>query len=192
MVFYHGVQSPYPYSTRWLDGFDDPAMAEELYRQAFPLVDITVVPDEEIKTHRKVALLEYVQKHIRERDINLRLRDIAFLLELTQPSKEQVICLLHYLAQEANTLDSDAFFRNLGQNTPHYKEEMMTIAEQLEQKGHKIGWQEGRQEGRQEGLHAGCKEIARNMLAIGLERATIELTTGLSSAELDALTNSAA
>lgn len=72
----------------------------------------------------------------------------------------------------------------------------MNVAEQLEQKGRKIGWQEGlqegRQEGRQEGLHAGCKEIARNMLAIGLERATIELTTGLSSAELDALKNSAA
>lgn len=64
----------------------------------------------------------------------------------------------------------------------------MTIAEQLEQKGHKIGLQEGRQEG----LSAGCRNIARNMLAIGLERATIELTTGLSSAELDALTEPAA
>ncbi len=187
LLFYHGRQSPYPYSTRWLDGFANPAEAQALYSQAFPLVDLTVMPDEEIKTHRKVALLEYVQKHIRERDINVRLRDIAFLLELTQPNKEQVSCLLHYLAQEANTLDSEAFFRNLGQKTTGYQEEIMTIAEQLEQKGRSIGRQEGRQEGLQEGRSERDNAIARNMLGMGLDRATIERATGLSGRELDAL-----
>nr|WP_253073392.1 Rpn family recombination-promoting nuclease/putative transposase [Sodalis ligni] len=39
---------------------------------------MTVIPDDEIKTHRKAALLEYVQKHIRERNINTRLMDIVF------------------------------------------------------------------------------------------------------------------
>ena len=34
----------------------------------FPLVDITVVPDDEIVQHRRVALLELMQKHIRQRD----------------------------------------------------------------------------------------------------------------------------
>jgi predicted transposase YdaD len=33
-------------------------------------LDVTVIPDDEIKTHRKVALLEYVQKHIYTRNIN--------------------------------------------------------------------------------------------------------------------------
>ncbi|MEA9390003.1 Rpn family recombination-promoting nuclease/putative transposase [Acerihabitans sp. TG2] len=194
LLFYHGRQSPYPYSTRWLDFFADPTEAQALYSQAFPLVDLTVIPDEEIKTHRKVALLEYVQKHIRERDINVRLQDIAFLLELTQPNKEQVSCLLHYLAQEANTLDSEAFFRNLGQKTTGYKEEIMTIAEQLEQKGRSIGLREGRKEGRQEGLQEGLQEgrrdIARNMLALGLGRAMVERATRLSRTELDDLTDS--
>ena len=28
VLFYTGKRSPYPYSTRWLDEFDDPAVAE--------------------------------------------------------------------------------------------------------------------------------------------------------------------
>uniref|UniRef100_UPI00329A5F03 Rpn family recombination-promoting nuclease/putative transposase n=1 Tax=Salmonella enterica TaxID=28901 RepID=UPI00329A5F03 len=39
------------------------------YATAFPLVDITAVPDEEIMRHRRDALLEHIQKHIRQRDL---------------------------------------------------------------------------------------------------------------------------
>lgn len=59
----------------------------------------------------------------------------------------------------------------------------MTVAEQLELKGRQIGWQEGWQEGRSERN----KKIARSMLAIGLDRATIIQLTGVSDSELDAL-----
>lgn len=48
VLFYTGKRSPYPYSTRWLDEFDDPALAGKLYSSAFPLVDVTVIPDDEI------------------------------------------------------------------------------------------------------------------------------------------------
>lgn len=51
MLFYHGVDSPYPFSLCWLDEFADPLLARRLYTAAFPLVDITVVPDEEIMQH---------------------------------------------------------------------------------------------------------------------------------------------
>ncbi|VUS82431.1 hypothetical protein SB6421_03740 [Klebsiella huaxiensis] len=39
----------------------------------FPLVDITVVPDDEIVQHRRIALLELMQKHIRQRAEALRI-----------------------------------------------------------------------------------------------------------------------
>ncbi|MBZ3672215.1 Rpn family recombination-promoting nuclease/putative transposase [Salmonella enterica subsp. enterica serovar Senftenberg] len=61
MLFYHGAKSPYPFSLCWLDEFDDPALARQLYATAFPLVDITVVPDNEIMQHRRIAMLELVQ-----------------------------------------------------------------------------------------------------------------------------------
>ncbi|HGJ5884782.1 Rpn family recombination-promoting nuclease/putative transposase, partial [Arsenophonus sp.] len=69
VLFYHGTTSPYPYTTQWFDCFADPELAESVYRQAFPLVDITTIPDEEILMHRRVALLQLVQKHIRTRDM---------------------------------------------------------------------------------------------------------------------------
>ena len=55
----------------------------------------------------------------------------------------------------------------------------MKIAEHLEQKGRNIGLQEGRSER--------DSEIARAMLAMALDRATVELATGLGGHELDAL-----
>ncbi len=43
------------------DEFDDPALARQLYATAFPLVDITVVPDNErlcSTTYRDVELVQ--------------------------------------------------------------------------------------------------------------------------------------
>lgn len=56
LLFYTGRRSPYPYSTNWLDDFDKPEQAVALYSGDFPLVDITVVPDGEIREHWRVAL----------------------------------------------------------------------------------------------------------------------------------------
>jgi predicted transposase YdaD len=99
---------------RWLDCFEDPAAAQSLYTQAFPLVDVTVIPDDEIKTHRKVALLEYVQKHIHGKDINIHLPIIAWLMEKFGLSKKLAQCSMHYLIQKGNTLGSKKFIHNLG------------------------------------------------------------------------------
>ncbi|HED1252855.1 TPA: Rpn family recombination-promoting nuclease/putative transposase [Citrobacter amalonaticus] len=48
---------------------DDPQLARQLYTEAFPLVDITVISDDEIMQHKRIALLELMQKHIRDRDL---------------------------------------------------------------------------------------------------------------------------
>jgi predicted transposase/invertase (TIGR01784 family) len=69
VLFYTGKRSPYPYSTRWLDEFDDPALAGKLYSSAFPLVDVTVIPDDDIAGHRSMAALTLLQKHIHQRDL---------------------------------------------------------------------------------------------------------------------------
>ena len=182
ILFYHGKQSPYPHSMRWLDCFDDPAIAQAVYNQAFPLVDVTVIPDDEIKTHRKVALLEYVQKHIHARDINTHLLNIAGLMEQSELGKEHMQCMGRYLMQEGNALDSKKFILNLGKNTPRYREDLMTIAEQLRQEGMQQGMHRGRQEER--------SEIALNLLSIGIDHAAIASATRMSREELDALINS--
>ncbi|STE53276.1 Uncharacterised protein [Edwardsiella hoshinae] len=57
----------------------------------------------------------------------------------------------------------------------------MTIAEQLEQKGMQKGMQQGRVEGLVEGRQEAQREMARNMLAIGIDHATIMQVTGLTA-----------
>ncbi|MDR2688319.1 MAG: Rpn family recombination-promoting nuclease/putative transposase, partial [Azoarcus sp.] len=63
ILFYHGQVRPYPHSTCWLDNFADPEAARTLYTHSFPLVDVTAIPDDEILQHKRIALLELVQKH---------------------------------------------------------------------------------------------------------------------------------
>lgn len=69
ILFYAGKRSPYPYSTNWLQEFDAPELAKKLYGADFPVVDVTVIPDDEIMNHRSMAALTLLQKHIHQRDI---------------------------------------------------------------------------------------------------------------------------
>ncbi|WLS78544.1 Rpn family recombination-promoting nuclease/putative transposase [Erwinia pyri] len=188
VLFYTGKRSPYPYSTRWFDEFDDPALAERLYGSAFPLVDVTVMPDDEIMTHRSMAALTLLQKHIHQRDIATLTDRLATLLMADYLSSPQVTALIHYLLQAGESADYEAFVRELAQRVPQHGDALMTIAQQLEQKGIEKGRAEGIELGEQRGIEKGEREatlkIARTMLQNGLDRNTIMKMTGLSADDL--------
>lgn len=99
VLFYVGKRSPYPYSTRWLDEFDDPELAHKPYNGAFPLVDVTVIPDDDIMEHRSMAALTLLQKHIHQRDIATLMDRLATLLMADYLSSPQAMALIHYLLQ---------------------------------------------------------------------------------------------
>ncbi|MEA9390732.1 Rpn family recombination-promoting nuclease/putative transposase [Acerihabitans sp. TG2] len=179
LLFYHGRTSPYPYTTCWLDCFADPELAESVYSQAFPLIDITAMPDDEIMTHRRVAVLELIQKHIRTRDMLELSNDIAQLLNQWSLPHEQFRSMLFYLAQCGNTSDAEQFLQNIARQTTDYKEDVMTIAEQLRQKGILIG--------KQIGAKDNSIKIARELIASGIERSVIIRSTKLTEEELDSL-----
>ncbi|TKI01914.1 Rpn family recombination-promoting nuclease/putative transposase [Martelella alba] len=193
LLFYHGEATPYPYTTCWLDCFreQDRERAEALYRHPFPLVDVTVIPDAEFAHHPKAGLLGLVQKHIRSRDLNRRVRDIIRLLAEAQLGKPLVMALLRYLAQEGQHLDSEEFIRTLTEKTPEFKEDLMTMAEQWELKGREQGLHQGIYQGLHQGLQQGRSEekhaIARNLLSMGMDRQKVKDATGLSDQELDNL-----
>lgn len=111
LLFYHGLTSPYPYTTRWLDCFAEPNLAESVYKQAFVLVDITAMPDDEILSFKRVALLELAQKHIRTRDMLELAGDIAQLLNLWALPREQFCSLLNYIVGRGETTNTRQFFR---------------------------------------------------------------------------------
>lgn len=97
MLFYHGIATPYPYSLCWLDGFTHPVHARRLYATAFPLVDITAIPDDEIVQHRRVALLEFMQKHVRQRDLTKLVEQIITILVKEYTNDSQLKTLFNYL-----------------------------------------------------------------------------------------------
>ncbi|MBA7803782.1 Rpn family recombination-promoting nuclease/putative transposase [Citrobacter freundii] len=176
ILFYHGVASPYPFSLCWLDEFDDPETARRLYGATFPLVDITVVSDDEIMQHRRMALLELVQKHIRERDLMLLVDKLAVLLVKEHANDSQIETLFNYLLQSGSATRFEAFIRKLAGRVPLHKERLMTIAECLRESG--------RKEGKMEGKLDEALRIAHAMLEKGIDRDLVLLITGLSIDEL--------
>ena len=188
VLFYVGKRRPYPWSTCWLDEFSDPALAAGLYGSAFPLVDVTVIPDEEIAGHRTMAALTLLQKHIHQRDLIEILDKLASILLAGYLSSSQLISLIHYILQAGETSDAKAFVRELAQRMPQQEEELMTIAEQLEQKGIEKGMEKGIEKGiqlgRQAGRNEGKLEVARRLLEMGMASESVQQATGLSEAEL--------
>lgn len=176
ILFYQGQRSPYPYSMNWLDMFSDPMLARQLYSTRFPLVDITVTADDEIMTHRRIAILELLQKHIRQRDLMLLLGQLVILLRQEYTTDEQLRSLLHYMVYSGHTEEPQLFYRELATKTPQGGS-VMTIAEWFEQNGLLVG--------RQEGESAERLKIARRMLENGMEHALIVELTKLSAEEAE-------
>jgi len=179
ILFYQGRRSPYPWSLNWLEAFSDPDFARQLYSTPFPLVDITVIPDDEIMQHRSMAALTLIQKHIRQRDMAQLLDKLTVLLMLEQMSRQQVITLINYIAQAGEAQDVQTLLFGLAQRVPQHGETLMTFAEHMKQ----IGLAEGIQEGKR----AAMLEIARAMLQRGFNSSTVTEITGLSKDELQQL-----
>ena len=157
-------------------------------------MDITIVPDDEIMQHRRIALLELIQKHIRDRDLIGMVDRITTLLVRGFTNDSQLQTLFNYLLQCGDTSRFTRFIQEIAERSPLQKERLMTIAERLRQEGHQIGWQEGKLvglqkgklEGLQEGMHEQAIKIALRMLEQGIDRDQVLAATQLSEADLAA------
>ncbi|HHR3735534.1 TPA: Rpn family recombination-promoting nuclease/putative transposase, partial [Salmonella enterica] len=156
---------PYPHSTNWLHCFSNPEMACKIYTNPFPLVDVTVLDDDEIVNHRRMAALTLLMKHIRQRDM-MELLDRLSLV-MVKVSDEQVRVLIHYMVNAGDSV-SPEFMRALAERLPQHEDKLMTIAERLEQKG----------------AIERAQEIARQLQKMGMTPEQIKQATGLSDAEL--------
>ncbi|HGJ5877761.1 MAG TPA: Rpn family recombination-promoting nuclease/putative transposase [Arsenophonus nasoniae] len=183
ILFYTGEKSPYPYSTDWFDCFSGRDIAERIYTKPFKLVDVTTLDDGEIMQHKRMALLELIQKHIRKRDISELLDSIVNLLSYNYYTDNQVITMFNYLIQEGNTKKPMEFITEIAKQSEKHEEALMTIAQQIEE----IGIKKGLQQGMQQGKMAEKKEIARQLLKKGVEKEIIKFSTGLSDEELNQL-----
>jgi len=91
---------------------------------------------------------------------------------------------VHYLVQAGETSDAEVFIRLLAQHVPQRVDALMTIAQQLEQKGIEKEIQLGEQRGIREGRNEDKRENTRNMLQSGIDRITVLKMTSLSAEDL--------
>ncbi|ECW2535705.1 Rpn family recombination-promoting nuclease/putative transposase [Salmonella enterica] len=193
ILFYHGPESPWPYSLNWHNMFVKPDMAKALYSHEFALVDLTIMPDNQLLQHRRIAMLELLQKHIRQRDLSELLDPLITLLTQDHLTDAQLSVLINYMLKAGNAAEPGALIRQLAQGAPQYMEQLMTIAEWLEEKGRTEGLQKGLQKGLEQGLAQGreaeARAIARKMLANGLEPGLIASVTGITPEELSTLSH---
>lgn len=137
--------------------------------------------------HRRMATLELLQKHVRQRDLFEIKERLVTLLSFGYTTNEQLISLVNYMLQVGNTTEPDKLIRELARRTPRHEEELMTIAEYLEQKGFKKGMEQGIEQGIEKGMEqarAAVLNIASAMLADGFDRAVVMKLTGLSADDL--------
>ncbi|EAP0954608.1 Rpn family recombination-promoting nuclease/putative transposase [Salmonella enterica] len=172
LLFYQGKTSPYPLSMSWLDMFALPELARRIYSEPFPLVDITVIPDDDIMQHRQIALLER----------------LVTLISAEYTTESQLNSLLSYMVQRGHTDQPQVFYRELANRLPQ-EESMMTLAEWFEEQGMQKGVREGMLEGKREGLQEGKTEerrnIARRMLESGMTREAVAQITTLTDDEIE-------
>lgn len=174
VLYYNGRESPYPGPLEWAEEFDDPALASELYNGIFPLVDVTVIPDEEMLQHGPLSALMLIQKHIRKQNLSEKLDTLIDALRDESTDEALFLSLTHYILQAGSADDAAAFVRRLAEHLPRHKEQLMTIAEQLEAIGHEKGFKAGREEGHFEAL----KEVAISLLRSGLSVEKVMSVTG--------------
>lgn len=194
LLFYQGTVRPYPYSTDWMDCFDVPALAREVYSRPWPLVDVSVMEDSDLQSHRRMALLELVQRDIRRRDAASLLRDVVQLIRLAGNTREQVEAVLCYIIYNGMTNESiTPFLYELAGEIPEYKELIMgTIAQQLKEEGIQQGIQQGIEQGIQQGIEQErlaaqqkLLETAWALLDNGVSLDVVVKSTGLSRETLE-------
>lgn len=80
--------------------------------------------------------------------------------------------------------DAQSYVKQLALRVPQHGDELMTIAEQLEQKGIEKGIEKGILIGEQRGVEKAALKIARELLQNGVEVGVVIKATGLSEDDL--------
>ncbi len=194
LVLYNGQKSPYPYHLDIANLFAD----LDAYKQAplgiFRLIDLTVINDDKLLQHGKLAVLEILIKHINERNFNNIISIIITALRVglnSGISSSLLNSTFSYLMNAKETEEIKQLLKRIELDIPEVKDNIMTYAEELIQKGKLEGIMEGKREGKLEGIMEGKLEsqleIAKSLLKSGIDEVIVAAATNLSLDQLRTL-----
>jgi predicted transposase/invertase (TIGR01784 family) len=157
LIFYTG-ESAYSYSTDLFDLFS-PAqdLAKSLLLGPYQIINLRDIPDEEIRKHQESGLMEMLMKHVKHRDALILIREAfeTFLPYLLADNSHDnyVSGMLHYALDQSEVQDIELFLMEIHCHlSKPVEEKIVTIAEQLIQKGKLEGIEQGMQQGMQKGM----------------------------------------
>ncbi|MGV2432566.1 MAG UNVERIFIED_CONTAM: Rpn family recombination-promoting nuclease/putative transposase [Rickettsiaceae bacterium] len=162
--------------------FDHPKLAKEIITADYNLIDLQIMPDDEIKKQQHLGMMQYFLKNIHETDMiqlwQRFLEDFQDLIVLDQERGYIYIKkLIWYTDAKLDEKDYGTFNQLILEHLPKNDGEqiMSTVAENYIQKGRA----EGEARGKAEGIVEGKMEIARTMLSMKKPIAEIQTITGL-------------
>lgn len=182
IVAYSGSESPYPHSMDIFDCFEHPKLAKELALKDAQLIDLTVLPEEQLEKSGAAGCMELLLQHYyKQQQWPLFYKRLGKLLAIALQDvgieyvKESIKYLLVVCEDNGSPQELQAKLEKLIEYIPQMEGNIMTLAQQLRQ--------EGKQEGRQEER----REIAMRMLRANMPTDSISQISGLSEAEINKL-----
>ena len=183
ILVYNGKKSPYPLSLDIFDLFASEELAKKTFAKPAALIDVTCMPDKEIKKHNIIGLLEFSQKHVRDKKfLKSTIKTLAYMINELEHCvnnkknnndngwlKDYIGSILYYIYYFANIVDDAEFYKELEKIEFIKKENIMgTLARKIEK----------------EGIQKGIQLVALKLLQKGIELAVIAESTGLTEEEI--------
>jgi predicted transposase/invertase (TIGR01784 family) len=168
LVIYNGSDD-YKAPNDFFELFRDKNLAKDLFMGPVQLINLPKISDEEILNFTVANLLMFMLKHINDEDIFSSISKIAHYLEITANRNFLYIeSIFRYILNKGQTTKAADLVKLFTDITPDdRREDIMTIAEQLIQKGETQGIEKGRLEGKEEGKEEILNEVVINLYLAG-------------------------
>ena len=144
LVFYHGEQTPYPYTMDLTDCIDDPKdRMQSFWQNTVQLVEVEDYSDEQLLAQKLDGVLSLALKHSREADLT----DIVYLITkrlsnidaFEHIELEFIKRLMFYLWRTQGKIDKEQLTVKLDELNQPIGGEVMTFVEQLREEGQEVG-----------------------------------------------------
>ena len=183
LVLYNGTK-PYNVPRNLWDLFSNKTLAKEFWTNDYQLVNVHEIPDKELKKRIWSGTLEFFLKHIKERQLLKRWQEISDILpQLIQINigYDYIEMFLHYTLPSIDQNDRIELEKMLitALNKEQGEKLMISLAQAWKEEGIEIGIQDGIKIGEARGENKKAFEIARSLLAQGLDINIISTATGL-------------
>lgn len=194
IVLYTGKKS-YRHSMDLFDLFGPTkGLAREVWSKPYKLLDLSKMPEEELRPYLLYGTMCRIAKHIRDPDI------IPFLYQIIEEGLQEIDRLgekgyieivISYIYGTADIKDYEGFKDAVLHIESIKEEEIMSLAQRMKEEGRQEGLEQGLERGLEQGLEQGIGQgleiVALNMLKKNKPLSEILEDTGLSFENLKKL-----